>query len=155
MTALALERLTPFAGVVPSRGTYPVAANTRIFKGSIVCLNASGDAIPGDDAAGGAVVCVGKASSTIDNRTGSPAGGSAGDIDVEVEFGVFGWENSASTEEVTNADVGTVVYVVDDQTVGETDASATLVAAGVCTEVRDGKVWVWMGPHVIALSALT
>jgi hypothetical protein len=148
MTALAQERLTDFAGTVPSRGTYPVAASTKIFKGSIVCLNASGNAIPGDDIAAGATITVGKASATIDNTSGA-----AGDVDVEVEFGVFGWENSGGAEEITAADIGTVVFVVDDQTVGETNAGATLIAAGICTEIRDGQVFVWMGPHVFPLTA--
>lgn len=154
MTALAQNRPTKDVGSpVPCRGTYPVAADVRIFKGALVCLDASGNAIPGDTIANGAVIAIGKASHEADNRTGSEAGGSAGDIDVEVEFGVFEWENSGAGEEITAADIGTVVYVVDDQTVGETDAGATLIAAGVCTEVRNGKPWVWMGPHVFALTA--
>jgi hypothetical protein len=148
MTALAQERLTDFAGVVPSRGTYPVAATTTIYKGSLVCLDASGNAIPGDTIANGAVIAVGKASATVDNSAGA-----AGDLDVEVEFGVFGWENSAAAEEITAADIGTIVFVVDDQTVGETNAGATLIAAGICTEIRDGQVFVWMGPHVFPLTA--
>lgn len=149
-----MERPTKDIGSpVPCRGTYPVAADTLIEKGTLVCLDASGNAIPGDTIANGAVIAVGKASHTVDNTTGSEAGGAAGDIDVEVDFGVFEWDNSAAGEEITAADIGTIVFVVDDRTVGETNAGATLIAAGVCTEVLNGKPWVWMGPHVFALTA--
>ena len=136
MTALALERLTDFAGVVPARGTYPIAAAAKIYKGSIVCLNAAGEAVKGG--AGGSAVCVGKASATYDNT-----GGSAAAMDVEVEFGVFGWDSTT----LDAGDVGAVAFVSDDQTVAATGT----VKAGPITEVRDGQVFVWMGPHVSAL----
>src|SRR5688572_18718501 len=89
MTALAMERLTPFAGTVPSRGTFDIKANVRIFKGGIVGLDSAGRAMPADTIANGCLKVVGKASTTYDNRTGSELGGAAAACQVEVEYGLF------------------------------------------------------------------
>jgi hypothetical protein len=149
MTALAQERLTKFGGLAPSRGSYPIAANTRVFKGSVVALDSSGRAIPGTTIASGAVVCVGKNSSTIDNRTGSALGGAAAAADVEVEFGVYYFANGDS---IAATDVGKVAYLVDDQTVAKGSNSGARVPAGVIVEYVDANVvGVYMGPHVSAL----
>jgi hypothetical protein len=146
MTATTTERLTE--GAKLSRGTYPIAANMLILKGTIVCLNSDGRAIAGNTVSGGAVVCVGKASHTLDNRTGSALGGGAGAADIEVEFGVFGWLSGADADAVTIADVGSPVFVMDNQTVAGVDTGR--IPAGVCTEVRNGFVYVDMSPTVFA-----
>lgn len=148
MAALTHERFTPFAGLSPARGTYGSKANVRLFKGAIACLDAAGRAMPGDTIANGALIAVGKSSATFDNRNGSEFGGLADAVEVEVEFGVFGWANGTSGDLIAAKDVGAVAYVIDDQTVGLTDGSGTRCVAGIITEVRDGKVWVAMGPHV-------
>jgi hypothetical protein len=146
--ALAIERMTKFAGVIPSRGTFPIKANTRIFKGSMVGLDSSGRAMPAGLLAGGTVAAVGKASATYDNRTGSELGGSAGAVNVEVEYGVFGWKSAADADAIAADDVGKVCFVDDDQTVALTNGTDTRGIAGYISEVRDGQVYVWMGPHV-------
>jgi hypothetical protein len=152
MTALARERMTSFAGTAPARGTFGAKANKRLFKGGIVCLDAAGRAMPGDTIANGALMAAGKSSATFDNRTGSEAGGLADAIDVEVEFGVFGWTSAAGGgDDIDATDVGKPCYVVDDQTVALTNAGGTRCFAGIITEVRDGKVYVWMGPHVAGM----
>jgi hypothetical protein len=148
MTALAIERLTKFAGVLPSRGTAGIKANTRVFKGSMVGLDSAGRAMPAGLLAGGTTGAVGKASSTVDNRTGSDLGGSADAADVEIEYGVFAWNNSAAADEIATDDVGKVCYVVDDNTVALTSDTDTRAIAGYVTEVRGDQVYVWMGPHV-------
>lgn len=149
MTALAQERMTDAAGTAghPSRGTYGIKANTRVFKGAIVCLDSAGRAMPGDTIANGALFAVGKSSTTIDNRTGSTLGGAADAADVEVEFGVFGFENGDS---IAASDVGAIAYVVDDQTVAKSSSTGARCIAGVITEVRGTQVFVAMGPHVYA-----
>ena len=103
MTALAQERLTGTAGPYPARGTYGIKANTRNFKGGLVALDSAGRAMPAGLISTGALFCVGKASHTLDNRTGSELGGAADAADQEVEFGVFGWENSAAGDAITSA----------------------------------------------------
>jgi len=152
MTALAIERMTNFAGVVPSRGTFPIKANVRIFKGAIVGLDSAGRAMPGDTIANGCVVVVGKASATYDNRTGSALGGAADAVDVEVEFGVFQWDfKTGGGDDIAADDVGKVCFVVDDHTVALTNNTDTRAIAGLITEFRDDKPYVWMGPHVAAI----
>lgn len=151
MTALAIERMTNFAGVSPARGTFPIAANVQIFKGALVGLDTNGRLVPGDTIAGGCVAAVGKASASYDNRTGSELGGAAGACDVEVEFGVFQYATAGGGDAIAADDVGKVCYVVDDQTVALTSDSGARGVAGFITEVRDSKPYVYMGPHVAGL----
>jgi len=152
MTALAIERNTNFAGVSPARGTYPIKANVRIFKGGILGLDTAGRAMPGDTIANGCVKIVGKSSATYDNRTGSVLGGAAAAVDVEVEYGVFQYLSAAGGgDDIAADDVGKVCFVVDDQTVALTNGTDTRAIAGLITEVRDGRPYIWMGPHVAAL----
>jgi hypothetical protein len=155
MTALAIERTTNFAGLIPARGTYPIKANVRIWKGAIVGLDAAGRAMPGDTIANGCVRVVGKASATYDNRTGSVLGGAADAVDVEVEFGVFEFLSAAGGgDDIVADDTGKPCFVVDDQTFALTNGADTRAIAGLITEVRDGRVYAWMGPHVAALIAV-
>ncbi len=148
MTALAQERLTKTAGLLPCRGTYPIKANVRIFKGSQVGLDSAGRVMPADTIANGCLEIVGKASATYDNRTGSVLGGAAGAVDVEVEFGIFKWANSAAADAIAAANVGQVAYAVDDQTVALTSNGGLRPVAGVICEIESSAPYVWQGPHV-------
>lgn len=141
MAATTNVRTTEFAGLSPARGTYPVAANVLIIEGTIVCLNASGQAVPGTD--GNGFHAVGKASHTINNLTGSALGGAAAAANVEVEFGVYGYTGADSPAPLD------VVYVVDNQTVSPSDPDTDRGIAGLVTEVRNGLTYVFMGPHVV------
>lgn len=155
MTALANARMTPFAGTAPSRGTFPIKANTQIFKGSIVGVDSAGRAMPGDTIANGCLRVVGKASATYDNRTGSVLGGAAGAVDVEVEYGVFAWDfKTGGGDDIDATNVGEACFVVDDHTVALTDNTDTRAVLGMITEVRGTQVYTWMGPHVAALIAV-
>lgn len=112
------------------------AAVAKMLTGTIVVLNASGFAEPGATATG--KKCVGVAKETVDNT-----GGSAGDLQVPVERGTFLFENSATTDEITNADYGADCYVVDNQTVAKTNGSSTRSVAGKVRGVdASGRVWV-------------
>lgn len=149
--SLSLERIPNFAGLMPARGTYPIAANVRIFKGALVCIDSAGRVRPGGTIASGALAGLGKASATIDNRTGSALGGAAGAAYVEVEFGAFQMINSAAADEIGPEDIGKPCFVVDDQTVALTNNSDTRPIAGFITEIVDGHPYVWMGPHVAGM----
>lgn len=152
MTALAIERMTNFAGVIPSRGTYPIKANVRIFKGAIVGIDSAGRAMPGDTIANGCLTVVGKASATYDNRTGSVLGGAADAVNVEVEYGVYQYDfKTGGGDDIAADDVGKVCFVVDDHTVALTNNTDTRAIAGLISEFRDSKPYVWMGPHVAAI----
>lgn len=98
----------------------PVAASVQIFSGAMVALNAAGDAIPAIPAG---TVMRGVALAEADNTTGA-----AGDATVESERGPF---LVASDGSLDRTDIGSDVYVVDDNTVG---AAGTLVA-GKCLDV--------------------
>lgn len=113
----------------------PVAAATRIFAGSIVCLDASGNAVPGSTAT--TLTVRGVAQEQVDNRDGA-----AGDLRVETRRGVFPFANSASTDEITRADIGNSAYIVDDETVAKTNGTSTRSVAGVIRDVDDSGVWV-------------
>ncbi len=149
--ALSLERLTKFAGVAPARGTFPIKANVQIFKGAMIALDSAGRAMPAGLVSAGALAAVGKASASYDNRTGSELGGDADACDVEVEFGVFGWKSHTGGDEILANDVGKVCYMYNDFTVALTSDTDARGIAGFVTEVRDGQVYVYMGPHVAGL----
>jgi hypothetical protein len=153
MAALTDNRTAEFCGSYPSRGTFPIEANKRIWRKSVVCLNSAGRAIPESTIAVGAVRVLGVASAEYNNLTGSEAGGAASALQVEVEYGVFDFAIAAAGEAVTISDVGSIVFLVDNQTVGKTNAGATLLAAGILTEVRNGRAYVYMGVHVFPLTA--
>lgn len=152
MAALLIERMTKFAGVVPARGTYPIKANVHIFKGAMVGLDSAGRAMPGDTIANGCLSIVGKASATYDNRTGSALGGAADAVDVEVEYGVFQYDfKTGDGDDIAADDVGKVCFVVDDHTVALTNNTDARAIAGLITEFRESKPYVWTGPHVAAI----
>lgn len=113
----------------------PVAAATRIFGGSLVCLNAAGNAVPGSLSA--TLKARGVAQEHVDNRDGA-----AGDLRIESRRGLFPFANSTSTDEITRADIGASAYIVDDQTVAKTSATSTRSIAGVIRDVDSNGVWV-------------
>ena len=153
MTALAQERLTNSTAIVPSRGSFPIEANTRIWKGGMVALNAAGNAVPAGTA--GAVLVVGKASATYNNLTGSSDfSGLANATKVEVEYGKFGWVNSgAGVDFIGAANIGQPCYAADDNVVALTNAGGRL-PAGIIGEIGDdGFVYVWQTPEIVAFAS--
>lgn len=116
----------------------PVAAATKIYAGSLVCLNASGDAVPGSTAT--TLIARGVAEEQVDNT-----GGLAGDLRVETRSGVFNFKNSASTDAITRAEIGDNCYIVDDATVAKTDGTTTRSVAGKVVDVDSDGVWVRVG----------
>lgn len=113
----------------------PVAASTRIFAGSLVCLNAAGNAVPGSLSA--TLKVRGVAQEHVDNRDGA-----AGALRIHIRRGVFQFANSASTDEITRADIDSECFIVDDQTVAKTSATDTRSVAGTILDVDAGGVWV-------------
>lgn len=113
MAALTADRQTKFYPV-GDMVAHPVAASTKIYLGSLVCVNASGYAIPGADTAG--LSFVGVACETADNSSGS-----AGDIKVQVRR--LGIANFAASG-LTQANVNDALYISDDQTVATTTTNS-------------------------------
>jgi len=112
--------------------TDPVAASTRIFGGSIVMLDSSGNAVPGATATG--LVPRGISQEHVDNSAGS-----AGEKNVRSRRGVFCLTNDGS---VTRTDIGGQAYVVDDETVANSDGTGTRSALGKIIDVDAKGVWV-------------
>jgi len=131
MTALAKARDTQARGG-RNLGLL-VGAAVTIYAGALVALEAA-YAIPGKTALG--LKGLGRAKHTADN-----SGGANGDITVEIERGIFLFDNEA-TDLITNADIGNDCYIVDDQTVAKTDGVNTRSVAGKVHEVTPTGVWV-------------
>lgn len=132
MTALAQDRATPRReGVLYNE---PVAASTTIYAGSLVVLDASGDAAPGSTATG--LTARGVAQAHVDNSSGA-----AGDKAIETRAGEHRFENDA-TDAIDRTHIGGDAYIVDDQTVAATDGTSTRSKAGTITDVDDDGVWV-------------
>lgn len=131
--ALSADRNTPMReGVLYD---YPVAADTVIYAGSLIVLDADGNAEPASTATG--LVAVGRAEQHVDN-----GGGAATALTVRVRQGVFRWANSADADAITKAEIGSQCYIVDDQTVAKTSGDDTRSVAGTVVDVDAQGVWV-------------
>ena len=71
--------------------------------------------------------------------------GDARALDVEVERGVFAFDNSTAGDAIAQADVGNNAYIVDDQTVAKTDGGGTRSIAGVIEGFDGTSVLVRVG----------
>lgn len=142
--ALTSDRNTKSKSIEQSI-SYPVKGATKIFDGSIVAVVA-GYAVPAADAAGAKVV--GIADWRADNTDGAD-----GAIRVRVRRGVFLLKNDPGGGAIVAANIGSFVYVLDDQTVSMT-AGTNSVAAGEALELDpDGGVWVQIPAHQGATGA--
>jgi len=118
--------------------TRPIAAGKKIFAGSLVVLDASGNANPGSAAAG--LIADGRAVSQVDNTAGS-----AGALTVDVQKGVFQFANSSAGDLIDATCIGLACYIVDDGTVAKTSSSGTRSVAGIVVDVDSNGVWVAVG----------
>jgi len=134
MVALTTERNTRLR--IGDHRVEQMAATVKIWSGSLVMRNAAGFLTKGATATG--CVGVGRAEKTVDNT------GAAGAASVEYRLGVFLFANSAAGDLITIADIGKVCFIVDDQTVAKTDATATRSRAGIVDAVDATGVWVRM-----------
>jgi hypothetical protein len=135
MAALTAERNTiSKADQLRNRVAWPVAASVKIWKGSLVMIDA-GYAKPGATATG--KIKAGKALETVDNTTGA-----AGAKFVHVEEGTHKWANLGG-DLVVAADVGVLdCFITDDQTVSKTSGGSTKSVAGRVMGLDTDGVWV-------------
>lgn len=133
MPAQTADRLTPYR--TGEEFELPVAASTKIYAGSIVCVNTSSLATKG--VVSTTLKAVGVAQAQADNSAGA-----AGAINVKVKRGVFRFANSASTDLIALKDIGSSCYIVDDQTVALTNGTSTRSVAGIIRDVDASGVWV-------------
>lgn len=175
MTALAGPKDAPRIDdeAVPDRLSYPIAANTFVHQGGMVALDANGRCVP---AGSGAAVStpIGVSLDEVDNTTADAAStgnsGLAGALNVEVQRGAFpmtsatGNDSQGQAQTITNANIGSPCYVVDDQTVALTDNGGARKFAGWILGVNvagsnggpnfpdgtaDGRVYVQVGSDFV------
>jgi hypothetical protein len=129
MAALSANRPTQQyggvpAGVVPERWYMPVEANTTIYQGSLVEINAAGNAIPAAAATAGSVL--GRSDQFVANTTAAGFGAAAA-LSVTVRQGAFLWD-LASGAALTKANFGQKVWAASDH---EVDSNSHSAAAGM------------------------
>ncbi len=129
--------------------SYPVAASTKIYQGTLVFLTASGYA--DDDTATGVNGFLGIAKEYVDNSSGS-----AGDLSVEVytegDFELVGGGT------YTQANVGDIVYAEDNYTIGVAISSASVPIGKVSRFVSGTKLIVeieTVNVNALPVAALT
>ncbi len=133
MVALTADRNTPQrTGLIED---HPVKAATKIFAGSLVCLDANGWAVPGS--ASTTLTARGRAEAFVDNTAGAN-----GAVVITIHRGRYRWANSAAGDLITRADIGKSAFIVDDQTVAKTNGGATRSVAGTIRDVDAQGVWV-------------
>jgi hypothetical protein len=148
MTALTADRQTRERQLGGSK--VPVAADTRIFAGSLVAINASGYLVPVTNTGSASTLKVlGRAAEHVDNRT-AVGPGLDGSLSCLVEYGVFLWAN-LGTDEIDATMLGAEAYAQDDQTVAATSDGGDRPIAGRIVDVDDAGVWVWHNPIFITI----
>lgn len=111
----------------------PVAASTLIHTGALVCLNASGNAVPGGVST--TLTVRGVAQEGVNNT------GAAGAQTVKTERGCFPFKNHGA-DPVTRADIGKTVFIIDDETIAKTNGTNTRSAAGILRDIDVNGPWV-------------
>jgi hypothetical protein len=133
MAALTNSRNTPELADGGRSMVYPVEANTTVYLGSIVALNANGNATPASSVAN--LKLIGRAEMVYGGIPGQDAvnnPGAAAAISIVARRGVFMYAvNDAS---IAAAQVGQMAFAVDDNSVSASDGSgATAVVAQSAT----------------------
>jgi hypothetical protein len=131
MAALTKDRATPYRDGIEIE--FPVAANSKIYSGSLVCANSTGYAAPAADTAG--MKFLGVALEQTDNT-----GGANGAKKIRLRrTGVFEFDATS----ITQAMVGTPVYVMDDHTVDDASGPVNDIRVGILLKyVADTKGWI-------------
>ncbi len=130
MAALTQDRATPRS--FGAHNNDPVGAGVKVHAGAIVVLNAAGYAVPGSTAVG--LKARGCALESIDNTAGAD-----GDESVNSGKGTYRYANDGT---VTRADIEALAYIVDDQTVANSDGAGTRSVAGTIKNVDAAGVWI-------------
>lgn len=110
-----------------------LGASQTIFAGAIIMRNVAGQLVKGATATGS--FGVGRAEDMATSTT-------AGVTPLRVGRGTFVFANSAAADAITAAEIGTVCFIVDDQTVAKTNGTNTRSPAGVVENVDANGVWV-------------
>lgn len=109
------------------------ATGQVIYRGAIVCLNASNEVVRGAAATGLRAIGVAQ-NSTTDQAYGGR---------IRARRGVWAFANSAAGEAITLSDVGATCFIADDSQVQRTNPGGnTRSACGIVRWVDAQGVWV-------------
>ncbi|SEH22539.1 hypothetical protein [Rhizobium sp. NFR12] len=133
MTALSAPRNTPRRERTTRH--VPIGAGVKLIAGGMAGINPAGYLVPVTAVA--TLKGIARIEQTVDNLTGSN-----GAVLAKTEVGTFRYENSASADLITRADIGSDAYGVDDQTVAKTSATNSRSIVGKIFDVDDQGVWV-------------
>ena len=135
-----LHATTTVSISVPKRDgqstSFPVAASTKTLIGTFAALDGSNNLVNATDAAARRVV-------GIHNAETDNSSGSAGDLSSVVQKGLFLVANSG-TNALTDAYIGRVAYIEDNNTVSSSGGT-NFVVAGIVEDVTTDGVWLWVG----------
>ena len=128
MSALTRDRATPYREGIEIE--YPVAANTKIYAGSLVCISAAGYAVPAADTSG--YRFAGVAMEQVDNSDGGK--------NVRVRrAGVFEFDAVSITQDM----VGAAMYAADDHTFDDAAGPTNDIKVGLLVKyVSATKGWI-------------
>lgn len=115
----------------------PMGANQTIYAGTIVCLDAAGNAVKG------AATATLKARGIAVEQAVNGAGIGESRVRSRPEEALLA--NSAGADEITRADIGGDCFIADDQTVAKTNGGNTRPLAGKVVGLDGGNVWVRVG----------
>ena len=133
MTATTTDRNTPYKD--PYLLSIALAAGASVLAGTMAVINADGFAqmaATADD-----LTYAGRFEESVDNSAGDD-----GDKSAQVRRKkLFQWA-SHGADPVTQASLGQLCYIVDNQTVAATDGTGTRSAAGIVLAIDSDGVWV-------------
>lgn len=138
MAALTQDRNAFIEAVGRTRG-YPAAAGARLFRHALACINAEGYAVPAADDAGLKSPALGVVEHKADNTAENARNG---DVIARIRRGeIIEVFTVATADAITQANVGDLAYVVDDQTVARRTGVESDIVAGEVLGVteRGGK----------------
>lgn len=136
--ALSGPRNTPYRQAISL--SIGMAPNVTCHQGGMVVVDATGYAMPAKTALN--LVCLGIADATVSN------GATVGENAVSVRVGTYRFASAGGPDQIGQAQLGRVVYLVDDETVAATNGTNTRSPAGVCVGIDPAGVWVALGPTV-------
>jgi hypothetical protein len=150
MAALSNSRNTPEMGDGGRFRVYPVEANSNIYLGAMVALNAAGNAVPASATTtiANALKVIGRAERVQNGSVGQNAinnPGAAGAISIVVRKGVFLYGQDSS---IAAAQLGAQCFALDDNNVTATDRASGAsvqqyaVAGQAVALDSSGQVWV-------------
>jgi hypothetical protein len=132
MAALTNSGNTPEMADGGRMQVYPLEANTTVYLGSIVALDANGNAVPASSVS--TLSVIGRAEMTYGGVPGQDAInlGSAGAVSIVARRGVFMY--SVNDASIGEAQIGRLAYAVDDNSVSASNGSgATAIVAQATT----------------------